>query len=92
LLKRLNTLVILCSKIPLTSILLRTELDVQGRENALVKIREDENLQNRLKEAVRSRLANGDEDFLAEGSEDGDDPDAQLGPFEIENEFDPVEA
>ncbi|GAX75617.1 hypothetical protein CEUSTIGMA_g3061.t1 [Chlamydomonas eustigma] len=65
----------------------------QGRENAVIKIREDEGLQNRLKEAVRSKLANGEVDVLAaDGSEEDDDPKAQLGPYDKGTEFDPVEA
>ena len=66
---------------------------VQGKENAMVKVRESEDLQKRLREAIRTKLANGEVDLPAASASDDedDDPAAQLGPYEAGTEFDPAE-
>ena len=66
---------------------------VQGKENAMIKVRESEDLQKRLREAIRTKLANGEVDLPAASASDDedDDPAAQLGPYEAGTEFDPAE-
>ncbi len=50
----------------------------QGKENALVKIRESEALQLQLREAIRLKLAAGEIDLTASADEEAED-DAVLG-------------
>ena len=59
----------------------------------MVKVRESEDLQKRLREAIRTKLANGEVGLPATSASDDeeDDPTAQLGPYEPGTEFEPAE-
>ena len=61
----------------------KAPLPLQGKETAMVKVRESEDLQRQLREAIKAKLAAGEIDMIAGEAEDGDDMDG--------GEFEPLE-
>ena len=59
----------------------------QGRENALVKIREDVALQQQLRQSIKAKMEAGEIDISAAGDED---PEGQLGPDDEGGDFEPA--
>mmetsp|Transcript_32832 Transcript_32832/g.97820 ORF Transcript_32832/g.97820 Transcript_32832/m.97820 type:complete len:417 (-) Transcript_32832:457-1707(-) len=59
----------------------------QGRENALLRVREDAELQSRLRQAVKDNFRTAGVSGDGDAALMDDDPEGQLGPFDEGTEF-----